>query len=41
MPDRPAARLVGVVLDAPAPRELAPFYRELLGWRPGTTRRSG
>jgi catechol 2,3-dioxygenase-like lactoylglutathione lyase family enzyme len=32
MTDRPDARLVGFVLDAPNPRELAAFYRELLGW---------
>ena len=32
MSDRPDARLVGFVLDAPNPRDLAAFYRELLGW---------
>ncbi len=32
MPDRPEARLFGVVLDAPDPPALAAFYRELLGW---------
>ena len=32
MTDRPNARLAGYVLDAPNPRELAAFYRELLGW---------
>src|SRR5215204_2440679 len=32
MTDRPDARLVGFVLDAPNPRELAAFYRELVGW---------
>jgi predicted enzyme related to lactoylglutathione lyase len=25
--------LVGIVLDAPDPRELAKFYRQLLGWK--------
>jgi len=32
MPDRPEFQLSGVVLDAPNPRELAAFYRELLDW---------
>ena len=32
MTHRPDARLVGFVLDAPNPLELAVFYRELLGW---------
>jgi catechol 2,3-dioxygenase-like lactoylglutathione lyase family enzyme len=30
--DRPWMRLSGVVLDAPDARELAAFYRRLLGW---------
>lgn len=30
--ERPALRLTGVVLDAPDARELADFYRRLLGW---------
>jgi catechol 2,3-dioxygenase-like lactoylglutathione lyase family enzyme len=28
----PRLTLSGVVLDAPDPRELAAFYRRLLGW---------
>ena len=32
MADRPKMTLWGVVLDAPAPRELAAFYEQLLGW---------
>jgi catechol 2,3-dioxygenase-like lactoylglutathione lyase family enzyme len=30
--NRPSMRLSGVVLDAPDARELAAFYRRLLGW---------
>ena len=36
MTDRPGARLVGFVLDAPNPRELAVFYRELMRASIGT-----
>jgi catechol 2,3-dioxygenase-like lactoylglutathione lyase family enzyme len=32
MTDRPRMRVSGVVLDAPDARELAAFYRRLLGW---------
>lgn len=35
MSQRPALRLSGVVLDAPDARELADFYRRLLGWELG------
>ncbi|GAA0329081.1 VOC family protein [Actinoallomurus spadix] len=32
MSDRPELSLIGFVLDAPDARELAGFYRRLLGW---------
>ena len=32
MTDAPRLTVYGVVLDAPDPRELAAFYRRLLGW---------
>lgn len=32
MPQQPVLRLSGVVLDSPDARELAGFYRRLLGW---------
>ncbi len=32
MPPQPRMKLSGVVLDAPDARELAGFYRRLLGW---------
>ncbi|MFC7385267.1 VOC family protein [Sphaerisporangium rhizosphaerae] len=32
MSDRPSMSLSGIVLDAPDARELAAFYRRLLGW---------
>jgi catechol 2,3-dioxygenase-like lactoylglutathione lyase family enzyme len=32
MSERPPMRLSGIVLDAPDARELAAFYRRLLGW---------
>ena len=33
--EMPAFRLSGIVLDAPDARELADFYRRLLGWEVG------
>lgn len=33
MDSRPTMKLTGPVLDAPDPRELADFYRRLLGWQ--------
>ena len=35
MSQRPALRLSGIVLDAPDARDLADFYRRLLGWEIG------